>query len=108
MSRAHEGTGDRGSPAAEGGERTPAGPQAGGADEKPVPSWPGAVLLFLLITCCLLPVFLVALGDWLAQEGFAWPAPRRLVLIGVVLFAAWALRRSYRQSQARGRGANRS
>jgi hypothetical protein len=71
------------SPAAEGGSPVPVGRQAGGAGEKPIPSWAGPVLVFVLITCCLLPLFLVVLGDWLAAQGWAWPAARWLVLIGV-------------------------
>lgn len=65
--------------------------------------WQGPVMIFVLGTCCLLPIFLVALIDYVAAYNLGWPVPRWVTVValsvgGVAVALWWSAR-----SQARAR-----
>lgn len=74
---------DQSPPVREGVQPGPAEVQASEAGEKPGSNWLGALLIFLLASCCLLPVFLVSLGAWLSTVSLGLSVPRWVALVGV-------------------------
>jgi hypothetical protein len=53
----------------------------------PSEDWQGALLIFFLAACCLLPLFLVALGAWLSTLSLGSSGSLWLLLAGVAIAA---------------------
>jgi LPXTG-motif cell wall-anchored protein len=81
-------------------ERADTRPQAGqehAARGSGTGDWQGALLIFFLAVCCLLPLFLVSLGAWLSTLGLGSSGSLWLLIAGVAIaalgLALWRRRR---------------
>ena len=78
------------------GTRLQAG-QEGTARGNASEDWQGALLIFFLAACCLLPLFLISLGAWLSTLSLGSSGSLWLLIAGVAIaalgLALWRRRR---------------
>ncbi len=82
---------------AEGTGARPDALEEGTARERRSEDWQGALLIFFLAICCLLPLFLVALGAWLSTLSPGALGSLWLLVAGIAIaalgLALWRHRR---------------